>query len=594
MSSPRPASATPKDHGSLTSPLKQSFQASPIEAQDNDAIHVDDPRHPEYRSYGDEDAAADGEDREYTAPILAQDEVQKDPNAYRQRPAVHPPAERRSSSYEMEDGASRPTSRPTSLYNTLSHENYSSTPLEDVEEYEPLFTEDEVKAKEQQKRADMRNRQHHFPSKDIWEDAPSSVHYTAEVSTPEIPEMSRRRSSAQEDRSQTPAHAFAQHQEELAEKEARGSHRPEDWNVREEEKPAWVDHQAHLKSQRPSSSGSHRFPSRDVWEDTPESLLHQTTVSSAQSQEPSRPEIPSRPAKKLSGSSTDRPSIPDRPKPRQDSGDDSKPRPPVSDKPKPQVPARPARSTAEDEPVAKTKPPVPSRPVGGKIAALQAGFMNDLNNRLKIGPQIHTKKEEPQEEEDAAAEQEKAPLTDARKGRARGPQRRAPAKSPAPAAEAPKPSIPTFTFTMAETSWSIDPEAGDVSVSNEKEAAQEQTNEPARAEVPQAEAPEAAQAEPSEPSEPKVFAAEAETVEEAKEAAEAPVASEQAAEPSEPDAAAADPPTEPATQQAEPPKVEKTLVSNTAGESILEATVEKKADGNVVDPVAVEDKPTDL
>jgi hypothetical protein len=72
--------------------------------------------------------------------------------------------------------------------------------------------------------------------------------------------------------------------------------------------------------------------------------------------------------------------------------------------------------------------------MGSKIAALQGGFMSDLNNRLKLGPQAPKKEEEVKDE--PAEEKEKAPLVDARKGRARGPQRRAPAKSasPSPAA----------------------------------------------------------------------------------------------------------------------------------------------------------------
>lgn len=642
ISSPRPASATPKDN-STTSPLKQSFQPDPLTPFDEKTIHVDDARHPEYRSYGDEDTAIDDED-EYTAPILASDEVQKDPNAYLQRPAVHPTGERRGSSFENEDPPSRPTSRPSSLYNTVSHEIHSSTPLEDVEEYEPLFTEEEAKAKEIQKKTEARNRQRHFPSKDIWEDAPSSVHFTAEVSTPDVPEHNRRKSSTfEQERPQTPAHIFAKQQEELAEKEARAG-RPEDWNNHEDHRansrsplqtrtnngrrtstpaqdfarrqellaekeanagirpedwssrdggPSWRDSKPHVATHRTGGSG--RFPSRDVWEDTPESLMHQTTLSGSP-QEESKPDIPARPAKKLSSSSTDRPAVPDRPKPRQGSDDNApKARPPVSDKPKPQIPARPVKSSSQDSAeaaAAKPKPPVPSRPVGGKIAALQAGFMSDLNKRLRIGPQIPVKNEEQEEAAAAApaAETEKAPLSDARKSRARGPQRRAPAKSPAPAAEAPKQAVPTFTFTMAESSWSIDPEEGSVSVINpldetatEKPVVEESSAGPVKDDIP-------VNAEAQEP------------VPKSEIPASAPVANpEPAIEPQaipEPAAKQEDPAgatTAPAQVEADvPPTETKTLVANTAGESVLETEVEKTQGGDVVEPVAVEDTPKDL
>jgi hypothetical protein len=613
--------------------------------EEDKPIHVDDAKHPEYRSYGEEDTAIDDDEHEYTAPILAADEVQKDPNAYLQRPAVHPVSERRGSSFEMEDPPSRPTSRPTSLYNTISHEYHNSTPLEDVEEYEPLFTEEEAKAKEQeiqQKKAEARYRQRHFPSKDIWEDAPSSVHFTAEVSTPEVPEPKRRKSSAFDaERPQTPAHVFAQQQEQIAEQEAATHKRPEDWNIRDEEKahraetrsplkqrtsshgrvssPAhafaqrqeelaekeanagirpedwssrdgasWRESRPHLATQRTGGSG--KFPSRDVWEDTPESAMHVTTISGS----PPKPDIPTRPSKKLSGSSTDRPAVPERPKPRQGSGDDAgRPRPPVSDKPKPQVPTRPSKSTSGDnaDVAAKPKPPVPNRPVGGKIAALQAGFMSDLNKRLKIGPQIPVKKEEQEEEAAAAAaETEKAPLSDARKSRARGPQRRAPAKSPAPPAEGPKQAVPTFTFTMAESSWSIDPEEGSVSVSNPSEekpaeesepveetpAVEEKVPEPEAEQIPVTSEPQEIEAQP-EPAEPEQ-AAEQDTTQ------EAPVKQEPTEETTSGSSAEA----------AAPPTETKTLVANTAGESVLETEVEKKQGGNDVEPVSVEDTPKDL
>jgi hypothetical protein len=108
--------------------------------------------------------------------------------------------------------------------------------------------------------------------------------------------------------------------------------------------------------------------------------------------------------------------------------------------------------------------------MGSKIAALQGGFMSDLNKRLQLGPQA-PKKEEPAPEE-VEEVKEKAPLVDARKGRARGPARRAPAKSPAPSVEPPTEKPSTLGFSVAST-WEIDPGEGYVlvpSLNHEKQA----------------------------------------------------------------------------------------------------------------------------
>lgn len=580
FSSSRPASRARKsgEHRRSTSLAKTISNVSqpeivePIqqeeEESDDEPIHVDDPKHPQYRSPGDEDPAANGEDHEYTAPILAADERIKDPTAYLQQPAVHPPPERRGSAFEMDDAPSRPISRPSSIHHTNSQPEIYQTPLEDVEEYEPLFPEDE---KEKEKRrqvelADENKHHNHFPSKDIWEDAPSSVHYTATVSTPDLPETDHHRarsSGHHEDRSMTPAHLFAKHQEELAEKEAK-RHPAGSFMSLTEDRPNWAAHQAHLKVERPSSG--QRFPSRDIWEDVPESQLQQATVSSSPTAE-SKPELPARPTKKTSIDSVEKPMVPSRPKPRQGSGDD-KSKPPVSDKPKPQLPSRPAKSPSvefKDEEAPKSKPPVPKRPAGGKIAALQAGFMNDLNQRLQLGPQ-GPKKEEPSEQETIEEEKEKAPLLDARKGRARGPQRRAPAKSPVATSEAPRASVSTLTLSLSQSAWSIDPEYGNVVVGGEEEAEQpleksvEQT--PAAEEVENTEVPD-------------------ETTVEQDQAADLIGSPATEAKTGVEDA-------KPETEE-EPVKLEKTLVANTAGESILETTVEKKDGGNEVEPVTVDD-----
>ncbi|KAG9257782.1 altered inheritance of mitochondria protein 21 [Emericellopsis atlantica] len=559
--SPRPKSAAPQTgHHRRTSSLAHSVTAFNEEdaGADEDAIHVDDPKHPEYRSYGDEEPEA--EDEDYTAPILASDEVQKNKNAYRQRPAVHPPADRRGSNYEAEEAPSRPISRPISLHKESSQPEIRYTPLEDVEEYEPLFPEEVKKEKQLKEQADENKHHHHFPSKDIWEDAPSSIHYTATVSTPDLPESEhhRARSAGQAERPLTPAHAFAKQQEELAEREAKRRSVSKFLPLSEERKPNWAAHQAHLKVER-AATGSPRFPSRDVWEDTPESHLQSTTVSTPQQEEEEEEEEEQEPETRPVRRSPERPAVPSRPKPA------------VSDKPKPQIPARPAKSSAGET---REKPPVPTRPAGGKIAALQAGFMNDLNQRLKIGPQVHKRDESPEKE--AEADKEKAPLSDARKSRARGPQRRAPAKEAAPAAQTSS-SVSTLDVSAPVATWSLDGE-GILTVIGEAEG---ESTEPAEeTEAPAEDAP-TVKANDPEPDTSKVQDEVAETLEQ-------PKPTEQEPKP-EPESSAGEVAHEDAPEQ-EPKLEQKTLVANMAGESVLEADVAKTADGNDVEPVAVRDE----
>ena len=93
--------------------------------------------------------------------------------------------------------------------------------------------------------------------------------------------------------------------------------------------------------------------------------------------------------------------------------------------------------------------------------------MSDLNKRLQLGPQAPKKEEVVAQ--DLTEEKEKAPLSDARKGRARGPQRRAPRSSPSPGAakalDVP-PEKPALAFSITTTLYSIDPDEGTVQISN--------------------------------------------------------------------------------------------------------------------------------
>lgn len=116
---------------------------------------------------------------------------------------------------------------------------------------------------------------------------------------------------------------------------------------------------------------------------------------------------------------------------------------------------------------AKPKPPVPARPIGSKIAALQGGFLSELNKKLKIGPTAPVKEESPKEEE-RTEPPAPAPLVDQRKGRARGPQRRAPARAAAapkdtsPAAKAGASPALSLSLTAPMTVWEVAPEDGDI------------------------------------------------------------------------------------------------------------------------------------
>ena len=197
MSSPRPLSGYQVAHSNVSdthveSPLrKESFQAdttdkgefertlsrslhapsdvalSESEIEDEDTIHVDAPERRINKIYAGrlesaEDLGPNTEnDEQYGAPILASDEVAKEPFGWDLQPAVSPMNERRGSAYEesyhLRSGSasslagSRPTSRPTSRPGSI-HGNIpglrmtESTPLEDLEEYEPLFPEDEKSA----------------------------------------------------------------------------------------------------------------------------------------------------------------------------------------------------------------------------------------------------------------------------------------------------------------------------------------------------------------------------------------------------------------------------------------------------------------
>ena len=468
-------------------------------------------------------------------PILASDEIAKNPGAEYLQPAVSPAQPIPESEYYSMDSdggmaplgasrsksrsrpGSRPTSRPGSMhghhglglsrFNT--HEHDTGTPLEEIEEYEPLFTEDDdskrgAAPEKLKKRLNLEKAR--FPSKDIWEDTPTSMQLQPTVETPEQSPLIKQGTPTDT----TAATAFEHPDKEQARKgEVLESER---LDFLSDEKKGFAKQKfgAHLQEEASHRPGlSQRFPSRDIWEDTPDSLNLSTTIGGASPSEarkvPAASTMTQIVAKENDKDATHlagKPTVPARPnkaKPqsdvatavqtaRQDSGssdpgftrDDKftspieRQAPSIPERPKPQVPVRPARGSGTartmDEPssglsksttqsstgsnedkdsalatsppfsttASKPKPAVPSRPHAGssKIASLKAGFMNDLNSRLQLGPQGPKPAAAKEEEKAEPNEVEDKPIADARKGRARGPARRKPAVSPDPGAAA--------------------------------------------------------------------------------------------------------------------------------------------------------------
>ena len=484
------------------------------------------------------------EERGYGVPILASDEVAKTPEAEYMQPAVSPVRERRGSNYhsgadsEYQSGFkigsrsgsasnSRPTSRPGSIHSLPGLSRFSTydedrenmhTPLEDVDEYEPLFPDEEgskrpvtvadrLKLREQMKR---------FPSKDIWEDTPNSLQLQATVETPEpSTEQSNPIDRAPATIFETPEQERARKGEVTEEEKAK--------LIPREERLAKSNFRPHLRQEIHRPGLAQRFPSRDIWEDSPDSARLETTVGDSQvsnhksspdegleagavvqtsgapkegivageqardgattGTSAAKPDIPPRPIKnKVLSPSADLgqalPIVPSRPPRRlhqvppadaqvpiapsklsatpsveakEPPPTETRKGPILPERPKPQASVRPAnlvgRESSESVPLSKImstssvgsdgaspkdltspppapkpKPAVPARPAGGKIASLKAGFLSDLDSRLKMGPQSS----KPQEKAEPEVEEEKAPLADARKGRAKGPARRKP------------------------------------------------------------------------------------------------------------------------------------------------------------------------
>ena len=536
------------------------------------------------------------EDRGYAVPILAPDEVARTPFSEFQQPAVSPAPSRRGSAYypgadtdashqssvrvssrSASASNSRPSSRPGSVHSFQGLSRFSThdddrenmhTPLEDVDEYEPLFPdEDGNKERRHVTAADrlkLREQMKRFPSKDIWEDTPNSLQLQATVETPEP-------STEQNDQMLKPPAAVFETPEQESTRKGEVSEDEKAKLIPKEERLAKSQFKPHLRNEMHRPGLAQRFPSRDIWEDSPDSARLETTVGEAPSTDlrsytdegleagavvktsgaPNegiiggeqtrdnatvgasvlKPTIPPRPNKeKPMAPDTDLgmqgpPSVPARPPRRlhqvppadaqvpvapskisQTSPTEAKQlsptearKPPVLPDRKPQVPARPAKSVGREssEPVPlakiasassdrgndtsadvtspplapKPKPAVPARPAGSKIASLKAGFMSDLDSRLKLGPQGP----KPQENAEPDVEEEKAPLADARKGRAKGPARRKPVSPAAAGTEGQEAKTTVRNWSIQEP-WTVWQHDGNLKVGHD--ASQELKAEP--------------------------------------------------------------------------------------------------------------------
>jgi hypothetical protein len=520
-----------------------SVRSEAIDSEaEEDVIHVDDPDRRYNKVTGGEETIHETEDlgpnrgntpdlggyiseNGYGVPILASDEVAKGIGSEHMQPAVSPKQERKGSAYYVGDEfasgnitpTSRPSSRPGSIHGfnaPLSrfmsrHDDREDihTPLEDVDEYEPLFPDEDENQKGPVNAAERfkvrpGTLKHRFPSQDIWEDTPSSAMHVATVSTPDVPPQNDSAGASSASKTFEDPSVESARKGEVTEADKAKL-------VPKEERLAKSQFAPHLRDDMPTRPDmQQRFPSRDIWEDSPDSMHLVTTVGSPppagevpKSPEDAalnKPSIPPRPLNRsrLGESSTKpsvpvsaevkQPQVPARPSKRDftvaDANNDSslaseknssptegRKGPSLPDRPKPQVPLRPAKKeslealtktlsgassgsqdTVTSQTLSKAKPAIPARPVANK-PNLPAAFMSDLNQRLQLGPRPPVKEKELEPE----ADKEVLPLSDARKGRARGPQRRAPAKSPSGPTETAPNSLPKFSISAPRSLWSI-------------------------------------------------------------------------------------------------------------------------------------------
>ncbi|KAL9087428.1 MAG: hypothetical protein Q9159_003640 [Coniocarpon cinnabarinum] len=515
----RRRSSRPSSSSYAESPLKKTFSAQEYsdgadaverEAED-EKVHVVPPTRPQGKYSGagydpptenlgpsggntDERGGWINEQGE-GVPILASDEIAKYPSTDWMQPAVSPALQATEDEYlsaadsdvqpsyrSHQRSRSKGHSRPSSVHSHSSlsrfntHDEGFGTPLEEIEEYEPLFGEDEEDESKRAKASAAKRpktlQQQHFPSQDIWEDTPDSLRLEATVATPEPTAPLGTGTDKKTTAVFEPPEAELERKAEFAEAERRSALKdPSKGLVKPKFSPGVQEELYHRPGLR------QRFPSRDIWEDTPDSLRLETTVGDNEAvnvdarspDSTQKPIIPARPNRSKAEHVSDAPSIPAKPQAKEPAT--------IPDRSKPTIPHRPARSlnketsdpssltkttsaestsSAEAMPAAvpKAKPAVPARPSGSsKFASIKAGFMSDLNSRLSKGPAPPPK---PLQEEAQQEPEEKAPLGDARKGRARGPARRKPAVSPAPSSGQTTTTFGNLSIAEPRVTWSID------------------------------------------------------------------------------------------------------------------------------------------
>lgn len=209
---------------------------------------------------------------------------------------------------------------PTVIMPTIGQEGseYANIdPSVTVELAKPAFRQ-HVKDEMNGSRPGMKQR---FPSSDIWEDAPASVHLSTELTTPD-PEDDQE----PEPTAVIPSKQVISPPQSLGGGSARSSR-----DLHSPAKPHLSSHlPSHLREEMSSGRPSikQRFPSKDIWEESPDSVHLSAEVAT-----PDEPE--------------------------------------------------------EVEVKTKEGPPaIPPRPNRNKLASVKAGFLSDLNSRLGAGPPI--------------------------------------------------------------------------------------------------------------------------------------------------------------------------------------------------------------
>ncbi|KAI5811571.1 hypothetical protein DFH27DRAFT_474953 [Peziza echinospora] len=411
-------------------------------------------------------------------PILASDEITKrGTSTPHLAPAISPVIARRAPSRP----ASRPPSRPPSPKAEISSH---PAPLAQVEEHEPLFpdSDDEEKKNDTALRegvaralgsvatASSKRSSRKFPSNDIWEDAPASSHLSATVASPP-PGLASFNPEEEQDKNEEGTVTGGVAQDEESDRLGVPNRHKKTSPSEEPTKPT---RPVLLKTQ----SGKQRFPSRDIWEEAPDSAQLTTEVSETPAEgseeEMSSPVVAGPPpvqfptVAELSNQTRPTTGVV------LEGGDDRlstsaslEGAPEVGKRP--DLPVRPPSPENQKwAPTGASPPPLKPKPaIGGKIAALKANL--ELEKRLAAGPSTFLKKKD---DEEKAEDEEKpaapAPLAaDVRKGRAKGPRGR---KLPTAAASTSAteeveegvqttpaaPSAPQLGFSTAWTVWSVD------------------------------------------------------------------------------------------------------------------------------------------